>query len=275
MNERRYYSQRQGSIKPLALKDLKSAFQSVYNVFKKRHYFIEFLGTRTGLSNNEGMVGNSFEAFCMRKINRNIKHPNHAIIYDEEDLFNVIELLHEYITYPLVTINEDYFIITEEASPIPEKKEVAQKEFREEINIFLKQYSSGWELSNDGYIRNTLEEGFGNLVDDIEIYGDESNIDSKIRRAKELYLKHGSNKEDKKGAVREIGDALEFIRNDLKEKIGKHEVDLFNILNNFGIRHNNIFQRNDYDHDIYLPWMFYTFLSTYDAYVKLKNKESE
>ncbi|MBO3283524.1 hypothetical protein MKY98_05875 [Paenibacillus sp. FSL M8-0228] len=271
MNERRYYSQRQGFIKPLVLKDLKLAFQSVYNDFKKRYYFIEFLGTRS--YRYDGIIGNSFEAFCMRKINRNIKHPDLAMTYEEEDLFNVIELLHEYITYPFVNKNEDYFSISEEASPIPEKKEIAQKEFREEINIFLKQYSSGWELSNDGYIRNTLEESFVNLVDNTEIYGDESNVDLKIRRAKELYLKHGSNKEDKKAAVREIGDALEFIRTDLKEKVGKNEIDLFNILNNFGIRHNNVSQKNDYDYDIYLPWMFYIFLSTYDAYVKLRNRE--
>ncbi|MFD2115837.1 hypothetical protein ACFSTH_11845 [Paenibacillus yanchengensis] len=270
MNERRYYSQRQGAVKPLVLKDLKSAFQSVYEDFTKKYYFIDLLGKR--ISDDDRIIGNSFEAFCMRKVNRNIMHPMNASYYKEEDLFDVVELLHEYINYPLVTIKDDYFSTTE-VSSIPEKKAVAQNEFRDEINIFLKQYSSGWELSNDGYIRNTLEESFVNLVDNTEIYGDEENIDVKIRRAKELYLKHGSNKEDKKAAIREIGDALEFIRSDLKEKIGKNEADLFNILNSFGIRHNNMSQKNNYDHDIYLPWMFYTFLSTYDAYVKLKKQE--
>ncbi|OWA33501.1 hypothetical protein B9G55_22865 [Saccharibacillus sp. O16] len=269
MRERKYYSQRQGVVKPLVLKDLKLAFQAVYESFEKRYYFIDFLGE--SVLEQNGIVGNSFEAFCMRQINRNIKHPRNSSLYKEEDLFDVIELLHEYINYPLVTIRENYFG-REKAISIPEKKLVAQKEFRDEINIYLEQYSNGWELSNDGYIRNTLDEGFRTLVDNTEIYEDEENVDIKIRRAKELYLKHGSSKEDKKAAVREIGDALEFIRDDLKEKIGKNETDLFNILNNFGIRHNNMSQKNNYNHEVYLPWMFYTFLSSYDAYVKLKKQ---
>ncbi|MFK4344367.1 MULTISPECIES: hypothetical protein [unclassified Paenibacillus] len=270
MNEKRYYSQRQGIIKPLVLEDLKAAFRSVYENFKTKYYFIDFFGNP--LSYDKGIVGNSFEAFCMRKINRSIKHPDVTLIYKEEDIFDVIELLYEHINYPLVILSDDIFM-SKEISSIPEKKAVAQKQFRDEINIFLRQYSSGWELSEDGYIRNTLEEGFVDLVDNTAVYGDETNIDAKIRRAKELYLKHGSNKDDKKAAVREIGDALEFIRTDLKEKMGKNETDLFNILNSFGIRHNNAAQKTDYDHEIYLPWMFYTFLSTYDAYVKLKKLE--
>jgi hypothetical protein len=268
MNVKRYYSQRQGIIKPLVLDNLRAAFKSVYEKFRTEYYFIDFLGDH--LSFEQGIIGNSFEAFCMREINRSIRHPRMALMYKEEDLFDVIELLHEHINYPLVIPSNNIFI-SDEISLIPEKKAIAQKQFRDEINVFLKQYSSGWELAEEGYIRNTLEEGFVDLVDNTAVYGEEANIDSKIRRAKELYLKHGSSIEDKKAAVREIGDALEFIRTDLRDSIGKNEADIFNILNNFGIRHNNAAQKTDYDNEVYLPWMFYTFLSTYDAYVKLKN----
>ncbi|MDQ0087606.1 hypothetical protein J2T12_001000 [Paenibacillus anaericanus] len=270
MNEKRYYSQRQGIINPLDIKDLRVAFKSVYENFSSKYYFIKFLGN--GVLSEDGIIGNSFEAFCMRELNRSIKRPSMAMFYTEDDLFDVIELLHEHINYPLVVTRSDVWS-SDEISSIPEKKDIAQKQFRDEINVYLRQYLSGWELAEEGFIRNTLEESFVDLVDNTAVYGDEVNIDAKIRRAKELYLKRGSSMEDKKAAVREIGDALEFMRTDLKQVIGKDEADIFNILNNFGIRHNNASQRTDFDNEIYLPWMFYIFLSTFDAYVKIENKK--
>ena len=40
------------------------------------------------------------------------------------------------------------------------------------------------------------------------------------------------------------------------------EKDLFNIANNFGVRHHNEKQRTAYDASIWLSWMFYFYLST-------------
>jgi hypothetical protein len=42
----------------------------------------------------------------------------------------------------------------------------------------------------------------------------------------------------------------------------KDEGDLFNIANNFGIRHLNEKQKTSYDENIWLSWMFYFYLST-------------
>lgn len=40
------------------------------------------------------------------------------------------------------------------------------------------------------------------------------------------------------------------------------EKDLFNIANNFLIRHHNDKQKTDYDANLWLSWMFYIYLST-------------
>jgi hypothetical protein len=57
-------------------------------------------------------------------------------------------------------------------------------------------------------------------------------------------------------------DILESLRPKLKNVIStKDEDDLFNIANNFGIRHKNERQKIDYD-PLWLSWMFYYYLAT-------------
>ena len=40
------------------------------------------------------------------------------------------------------------------------------------------------------------------------------------------------------------------------------EPELFNIANNFGVRHHNQKQKTGYDQALWLSWMFYLYLST-------------
>ena len=54
----------------------------------------------------------------------------------------------------------------------------------------------------------------------------------------------------------------------------KDENDLFNIANNFGIRHHNDKQKTGYDAALWLSWMFYFYLATIHVVVrKLKPPE--
>ena len=48
--------------------------------------------------------------------------------------------------------------------------------------------------------------------------------------------------------------------------------DLFNLANNFGIRHHRKGQKTDYDQSIWLSWMFYYYLATIHACVRLVEK---
>ena len=54
----------------------------------------------------------------------------------------------------------------------------------------------------------------------------------------------------------------------------KDEKALFNIANNFGIRHHNDKQQTNYDPAIWLSWMFYFYLSTIHAVVRMIEKET-
>jgi len=66
---------------------------------------------------------------------------------------------------------------------------------------------------------------------------------------------------------------LEYLRPQLKEVLTKKdESDLFNIANNFGVRHHNESQKTDYDKPIWYSWMFYYYLATIHASLRLVEK---
>ena len=70
-----------------------------------------------------------------------------------------------------------------------------------------------------------------------------------------------------------LADVMEFLRPRLKEVLtNRDESDLFNIANNFGIRHHNTNQKTQYDSTIWCSWMFYHFLATYHAAIRLIQK---
>jgi hypothetical protein len=49
----------------------------------------------------------------------------------------------------------------------------------------------------------------------------------------------------------------------------KDSSDLFNIVNNFEIRHHNPDQKTQYDKGIWYAWMFHFYLASYHATVRL------
>jgi hypothetical protein len=60
-----------------------------------------------------------------------------------------------------------------------------------------------------------------------------------------------------------LADVLEYLRPKIKRVISsKDEGDLFNIANNFGIRHHNDKQKTDYEQSVWLSWMFHFYLAT-------------
>ena len=56
--------------------------------------------------------------------------------------------------------------------------------------------------------------------------------------------------------------------------LSKDEGDLFNIANNFTIRHLNEKQKGNYDSAIWHQWMFYVNLSTIHVITRLMNRKA-
>jgi hypothetical protein len=190
--------------------------------------------------------------------------------YIEEILFTVIEILYDHIA--------DYNYQTRELI-----KEEPRKEFQEHINSILKFYKDGYYLEpTQGFILSVPNEPIKKLleVDVTELFEDETL--EQFRTAVRLYYRFDTDSEMKKNAIKTLAGILEPIRKKLKDVLNKeyginknnHDKLIFDIVNNFDIRHNNGSQWKNYDKVIWHDWMMHYYTSVIIAYYKLmKTKE--
>jgi hypothetical protein len=98
-------------------------------------------------------------------------------------------------------------------------------------------------------------------------------VSAKVADARHLFRSRHSDVGDRRRAVRELVDVLEAIRADVRtELMSGDERDLFNIANNFAIRHNNTSQKRDYD-ELWLGYLFQLFLSNIHLVLRLRERE--
>ena len=76
-------------------------------------------------------------------------------------------------------------------------------------------------------------------------------------------------------AVRNLFDVLERLRPQIREHMLQgDEGDLFNIANNFAIRHFNDRQRTEWESPTWLSWMFYVNLATIHLMTRLLRRQA-
>lgn len=95
--------------------------------------------------------------------------------------------------------------------------------------------------------------------------------------ASEMFYRFNTASDKKKEAINVLAGILENVREEAKNlfneeyNIAKNEHDalIFNVVNRYGIRHNNINQKNEYSKDIWYEWMMQYYTSTIIAFYKL------
>ncbi|KKG11670.1 hypothetical protein [Methanosarcina sp. 2.H.A.1B.4] len=275
MDNKKYYSERRGLTKTnkIDFEMLKKLFYSIYQRFEDGLYFQQATGYQcVDKGEIRGFWGGNIEAFIYTKLRLCDVWPIEEKIdqYDEATLFSFIEFLYDYVSKPTDKWYHRWDGCGWHSSEYD--KEEGQSEFREEINVILKDYSEGYELSYNGEILETAPFGLKTVVEEIVETSDPRNIDSQIKIAISKYLRYNSTIEDKKEAVRTLGDVLEYLRKSEIKLPKKDDSDLFQIMNNFGIRHHNPQQKNEYDKEIWYDWMFYVFLISIKTILTLERK---
>ena len=259
-----FYSTRKGTNQNAQGFDLdlfKNLFLRVYNGLETDGYFDEnfgFMCIDYGESNGKIY---DIELELLLKVKKEKLWPikSHLNEYTEDDLFDMIEFLFHYVSKPI-----DGFDHTHEDCGMHWEtfdKIQGQHYYVDKINELLLLYKNKFELSENGQILNKPKEGFQPLFD-ADVPSDDEKIKSRINSAIIMYRRHGATKDDRRQAVRDLSDVLEYIRPLVKSKLTKKDDDaLFNIANNFGIRHYKKSQQKEYD-PAWLSWIFYLYLST-------------
>jgi hypothetical protein len=260
-----YYSIRSGktqSPKGLGLEDIKTLFLRVFNNLCADGYFDESFGyTCTDIDHVSGKVKDVELEIIINIRKRNLWPIGSNIhSYSEDDLFDIVEYLYQNVSAPIDGYHHSWNDCGMHWNVFD--REEGKIKYREKINELLLLYERKFELSENGEILTRAEEGFDKIFV-AKIPTNDDTVVSRIESATVRYRRHGAKLDDRRQAVRDLADVLEKLRPKISKILSKSdEHDLFNIANNFGIRHFNDKQKTDYDWNIWLSWMFYFYLST-------------
>ncbi|MBS4754740.1 hypothetical protein KG112_18215 [Nocardioides sp. zg-ZUI104] len=133
------------------------------------------------------------------------------------------------------------------------------------VNRLLERTSLGLRLATSGEDRGRLVETHGDARNDLvsaTVNGATEDTRGPIEHAVALFRRRGATVEDKRSACTALAGVLELRRSVLKEELYRRdEGALFQIANEFDMRHRTESQKGDYD-PVFLDWIFWWYLGT-------------
>lgn len=256
-----YYAVRHGAELPrLSYPELQRLFGAIFRELEDQGWFQAKLGK--DCTDNPRDIG----AVVFEQLGREVWPLSRAARQEPEEwLFTLIEFAYRNVSKPIDswyhTWNQCGIHVTNSDDAL------GQQEFRERANALLGRYEKPHELRADGEIWEAAPTGLETI--EAAPTGEQS-IDDRVQSAIRSFRRHGATEDDKRHAVRDLADVLEYLRKSGGTRLpSKDEGELFSIANNFGIRHHNPQQKTDYSTGIWLDWIFYSYLNTIATVTKL------
>lgn len=270
---RRYYSSRTKP-KSLTLEELYQKLQNLYLLFRDK----DFLKKKTGITNDnipdailhEAALDLTFQPFPITKWSQDS--------ITEDHIFDTLEFLYDHVSKPGEFVGMTNGTGWNYYDYDTYDDETGQEEFKNKTNVFLAEYKTGFELTKEGIILARGTDGLQHILEAEIIPYDEINVDSKVRNAIAKWRNRHLSLSEKKEAIRELADVFEWLKKtkELDTVLNsKDESALFDLANNFGIRHHNPNQKTNYDHAIWYSWIFHFYLATYHAAIRLLIKKEK
>lgn len=274
---RTYYSQRTGSNPNpygLPLADILQLFARVYDELRSEGYFDEAFGYSCVDAGEIPGYVHDVDLKILLAVRKNNLWPIAECRqeYCEDDLFDMMEFLFQHVSKPI----EGQYHSWSDCGMHWEtfSQQDGREHYQHRMNQILQHYERRFELSHCGEIVHQVEAGFEPIFD-ADVPSGDARVVSRIGAAVMAYRRRGSTVDERRQAVRDLVDVLEFLRPQVKAFLTRgDERDLFNIANNFGVRHHNDKQKMGYDAALWLSWMFYFYLATIHVVLR-KMRHSE
>jgi hypothetical protein len=227
-----YYSQRSGlSPHPngLPLKDVIGLFVRVYDQLCEDGYFQEALGYECV---DAGFVTGTLrdpDLAILLAIRKRDLWPIrlHSGEYSEDDLFDMIEFLFQYVSKPILGDYHSWNNCGWHWSKFDSSE--GRIEYCEKVNVVLGHYEHAFELSPNGEVLRKPEQGFDPILK-AELPSKDANVNDRVAAAILRFRRHGSTVDDRRQAVRDLADVFEYLRPQVQTFLtSKDEGDLFNL----------------------------------------------
>ena len=277
MRDKPYFSIRTGRRREdpkLSLDPLRRSFVALHSEFTEKGYFQEHLGIGCVDGFIPGLAGLDVALYVLRKLRKEDLWPvwEHAEHYTADDIFDLLEFLYDHASKPT---DEGHYHSWNGCGHHYSRfdGESGRSAFRAEVNQVLRLYDDGFELSVEGEILTLPGGEIEPLLESELPSPDHENVTARVHAAAQKFRRRGSSESDRRDAIRDLADVLEYLRPEAKKVLSSQdEADLFNIANNFGIRHHNKQQKTHYNKSVWLSWMFYYYLASIHALVRLINE---
>ena len=217
-----------------------------------------------------GLAGKDRGAFVSRRTFRDDLWPpqeTHAS-WDEAALLTAVEFYHDHVSKPTEGSYHSYNDCG--MHWVSFDAQLGQQEFRDEVNPILADLGEGYELTDGGEVVLRVPGGMEPLIAASPPAVRGKAYQQRIEAAKRKFRARGSSTSDRRDAVRDLADVLEYLRPEIKEVLTKKDdAALFEIANRFGLRHMDGRQFDNYDQPVWLSWIFYFYLATINAVTHL------
>jgi hypothetical protein len=253
--------------------DLNGALESL----RSRGYFEKIFGPDCIDREDDGT---SFEVIDERHPGSGLIWPLDIRYYEtfgQEYLYNALELFDFYVSAPTERSWHGF------GDPHWDFARFARRRgravFRWEINRILtrnkSQYEMGTAGDNAGKIIEPTSPEMSALIEQVRIETHDISAEDKVNHAIDLFQKREFGNESKRSACVTLAAVLESRRKLLKNELfTKDEGALFQLANEFHLRHDNERQKGNYD-PAFLEWTFWWYLATIDLTNRLIDRHEQ